>query len=374
MAVSEMVLYNELFEYASYNFCDIDDYAWGEELIDYKIRVYKKSKRSIPYYAFIADNLINVGLITINKKTAGMIVVVYALYDTASKIIYVQENEINSKWKYLRKSVLVGMENNPETCESKNIKCPEDILELALLRNTKKIPYISQSGNIEYKGIGVSPEKMLLKAARQRDMDNSDMLYVYSANGGPVHDKLCDEVEKITDEDFRASAEIPDGRVCCSKCNNVRIIRKGCSPRTKQIPICSYIFRIHNVSMRLVEKMVDNGCKFYASDFSCLHIKGIEDNWEIRFDGEKNSLWHNNYIRVNEKERYITDGFHNQGLKTNNVNIMIEYIMKYTWERHLQAEKARLAVNTASVVNEDIPRDCLIRRIVNFFKNLWKRK
>ncbi len=375
--ISEMDLYSQLFEDVKYKYQSIEDYAWGEELIDYKLIVYKNDKSTIPQYSKITQNVIKVGLITINKNAAGMIVVVNALYDTSTEKVYIKEKDINLFWKYLRRSIIIGMNNHPDVCAARNITRPEDILDLSYYHKGKREVFVNSKGYIQYKADSSSQENLAFRAARQSAMDNPNITYVYAASGGLIHDKLCKEIANISDEDFRASAEFPEGGIWCPKCRRTNIIRKGCSPHAKQIPICNHIFMKNNVSLSLVERMIQEGCKFYASNPNCLEISGIEDNWEIHFFEDKVTLWHNNYVKTSDTERYITDGFHNQRFKSKNVNQMLYYIFNYTWEKHLEGEKYKKAQEEAKILTEQqtleaTTKKSILRRIVDYIKSVWK--
>ncbi len=126
----------------------------------------------------------------------------------------------------------------------------------------------------------------------------------------------------------------------------------GCYPNTKQIPTCSGFFQKYRVSTTELERIVDLGMIFHAEDMSVMTINGIEDTWQVRAVGDRVSLWHNNYVKLSDKERYITDGFHDQKCK-GNMTYMLHYIEGYSWKKHLEGkeqkkikaeEEARVAV------------------------------
>ena len=114
----------------------------------------------------------------------------------------------------------------------------------------------------------------------------------------------------------------------------------GCYPNTKQIPTCSGFFQKYRVSTTELERMVDMGMTFHAEDMSVMTIIGIEDTWQVRAVGDRVSLWHNNYVKLSDTERYITDGFHDQKCK-GNMTYMLHYIESYTWKKHLEGEEQK---------------------------------
>ena len=58
-------------------------------------------------------------------------------------------------------------------------------------------------------------------------------------------------------------------------------------------------------------------------------------------DNKEMSLWHNNYIRIGNSDRYITDGFHEQHIQSDNLKYLLDYIGGYNWqEYHLKQVKS----------------------------------
>ncbi|MDC7279580.1 hypothetical protein NXH64_08710 [Butyrivibrio fibrisolvens] len=342
-AMSQQVLYGELFKDIEDKLTNIDDYAWGEELFEFPIIVYTKNRSTIPGYKRICNEGIEVGLITINPNIAGMIEIVPALYEPSNKRVYIKDTQFNIYWKNLRKSIQIGIENNQEYCEQNDIKTPEDIVDLRILRDDIHEPYI-QNGIIKIRVRKVDvPKEIQTKRTRQSKLDNPLNVFFYSCNrkgSRQVHDRECDVLDSIPDDKFMGSTEIPDGYILCKKCKRNLLIRMGCYPNTKQIPICGRFFHEHRVGTTEIEKMIDKGMTFHAEDMNVMTINGIEDTWQVRAVGDNVSLWHNNYVRVSNTERYITDGFHNQNY-TGNMTGMLRYIEGYTWQKHLQGEERK---------------------------------
>ncbi|WP_405375491.1 hypothetical protein [Pseudobutyrivibrio sp.] len=342
-AMSQQVLYAELFKDIEYKLTNIDDYAWGEELYEFPLIVYTKNRSTIPNYGRVCQEAVEVGLITINSHAEGMIEVVPALYWPTNKNIYIKDDIFNKYWRYLRKSIAIGIENNPEYCQEHGIEKPEDIVELRILRDYNHEPYI-QGGKIKLKiRKQEQPKQTELKRARQSKLDNPKNIFFYSSNrdgSRQLHDKECEVLASIPDEKFMGSPDVPDGYILCRKCKRKLLIRMGCYPNTKQIPTCSGFFQKYRVSTTELERMVDMGMTFHAEDMSVMTINGIEDTWQLRAVGDRVSLWHNNYVKLSDTERYITDGFHDQKCK-GNMTYMLHYIEGYTWKKHLEGEEQK---------------------------------
>ena len=86
--------------------------------------------------------------------------------------------------------------------------------------------------------------------------------------------------------------------------------------------------------------VLNYGLKIKCEKDGELIVSGNEDTWIIKgIKGKKLSLWHNNYVITGEKERYITHGFHNQGLDGKSFSFLMEYINNYTFEKHLETKE-----------------------------------
>ena len=355
--LSQQVLYADLFKDKVDRLTNIDDYAWGEELFEFPIIVFTKGGKTIPKYKSIYQSGVRVGLITINPLVAGMIEVVPALYEPSSKRIFIKDTQFNKYWIYLRESIKIGIDNNYNYCVEKGIKNPEDIVDLRALWDSCQEPFI-KDGTIQYKVRKQEKNsREQRKRNRQSKIDDPNNIYFYSSNENGsrrIHDKECKELNYITDGSFTGSPDVPDGYILCPKCKRQLMIRIGCHPNTKQIPVCSRFFQEHRVSTAAIQKMIDRGITFHATNMSIMTINGIEDTWQIRAAGEGVSLWHNNYVRVSDTERYITDGFHKQNCK-GNMSYMLNYIEGYTWKKHLEGEARKQSVikeKPSVIVNE----------------------
>ena len=373
-AMSQQVLYEDLFKEVENRLTNIEDYAWGEELVEYTLIVYTMSRSTIPGYRSGGKEYIEVGLITINPYTAGMIKVVPALYEPSFKQVFIKDTEFNIHWKNLRKSIWIGIENNPDYCQENGIKAPEDIVDLGLLNDYTHEAYI-ENGKIKSRPINtIFSKETNQRRARQSKLDNPKNIFFYSSNkegSRQVHDKECDVLDSIPDDKFMGSHEVPDGYILCKKCKRKLLIRMGCYPNSKQIPICGRFFQKYRVATTEIEHMVDNGITFHAEDYSVMTINGIEDTWQIRAVGGGVSLWHNNYVKVSDTERYFTGGFHHQKC-TGNMTSMIRYIEDYTWQKHLEAEERKKFVAEEELQNAIAEAEKEIRWYQRLFDALEK--
>ncbi len=197
-------------------------------------------------------------------------------------------------------------------------------------------------GKIEYIGKELSDEEKKERSLRQSMLDNPKFKCYYALSGGAVHDKECEEIQSIPMGEFCASEKLPADRKLCSKCKRKLLLRIACAPNTKQIPICERLLTRGKVQTgNLYRYVVEVGMKFHATTLDELTIICREDTWKVKYLQGVMQLWHNNYIKVNDTERYITDGFHNQGVESKGVDFLLQYIQGYTWEKHLQGQLQR---------------------------------
>ena len=88
--------------------------------------------------------------------------------------------------------------------------------------------------------------------------------------------------------------------------------------------------------------------RFHAVSLKELVIKSKEDTWIVKgTDGHELRLLHNNYVKTSETERYITEGFHDQGLIGFSLYQILNYIEGYTWEKHLRGEERKAGADIA---------------------------
>ncbi len=343
----EQYLYEEKFkeEAKKYN---VKVFVWGEDLIDRKLIVYADGLKELPEYGAIKHNLERCRIVQIDVNKNRNIRWAHALADMKSGNIYVSEQEINRTWRRIRKSVRLGIQKARQGGECP-IEKPEDILVLDHLVKKNRIPQMAEDGVITYRARELTDEEKHLISRRQSLLDNPQILYFYEEGGRCFHDKDCDEIKNIPLEKFQASREMPHMEIC-PRCRRKIYFRTACYPNTKQISVCSMIFSNYNVKIEKIRHLVvDCGMKFHATSTDELLVVGKEDTWIIKGLSErKPTLWHNNYVRISDSERYITEGFHIQKTAVGSFLQLFDYINGYSFEKHLDDEKKRRLANIAS--------------------------
>lgn len=334
---SEKACYSDELQRIAVRF-NADLFVWGEELIDKKLIIYPKKLKGITGYEEIQDNLEPCGLVVIDMRKQKFLHCVSATADVTNGNVYLSEAGFNSSWKLLKHSVRKGIKIANEN-ESSPIEQPEEILVLDNLQRMGSIPVIADDV-IRYEEKKRTKEERYRNSRKQSMLDNPKLLYFYGSNSRYFHDKDCVDVKEIMPEEFEASEEMPDKEIC-PKCQRRIYIRKACYPNTKQIGLCDKILRDQGVSLRKIKHCVmDAGMKFHATSLEEMLVEGAEDRWIIKGLSHKYpKLWHNNYVKTDPEERYITEGFHKQKIENKSFSQLLTYIENYSFEKHLKSER-----------------------------------
>ena len=344
-----------------------DDYIWGEDLYDLNIMVYSGGFGDISTFNLIKDDILKCGLFFYDRKKDYLRIEMVRIFEPTGDV-YIGEKLFNSIWKSLRQSIKIGIDQAPKDAE-RVAETPEDTVCLDLLGDSIKTPKLTTNG-IKYHTLQPSEEEKRLKSRRQSLMDNRDMIFCYSKQGGYVHDKYCPVVPLINDEDFMASAVMPDGVDKCHRCRMMMAVREACKPKPKQIaPICA-LFSRSGIGIKYVEKLIyEKGYRLFLNTPDELTIETKEDHWFVRIHSNgKLTIWHNNYSKISDTERYIRDGFHKQGDFGKSLQKVLEYIEGYSWEK--------FHVERVTAVNESEHMTVLEKKGSVFKKwiaGLWKR-
>lgn len=330
-----------------------DDFLWGEELVDMKIVVYPKKLKEIPGYEGIKNYLINCGLVVMNFAKQEYMRFTSTRLDKKNNCVYICESVFNSCWQDLKKSVRLGLLLAKEKFEGVKINKEDEIVDLSYLCSDRRLAYIEKD-KIFYKGIEMRDEEKKLFGRRQSLLDNVKMKYYFSANGGYVHDKECENVMQIPVSLFGASETIPENKDLCPKCKRKILLRMACDPYVKQIPGCDRLLRKVNISTSKLENLVmKENMKFNYKSVGEFYIKCNEDSWMIdASDIDNIKLFHNNYSIIDDTHRSIESGYHNQRMDGRTLSSMLSYISSYSWEKHLENKKKQELVVQENTVEE----------------------
>lgn len=381
---SEKLIYQDYFaDLCSKKHSDL--FLWGEDLTDKHLLPYAGKLTDLPAYKTFSGRLIICELIIVYPLRDVPLKSISSHYDELSGRIYITKDNFNAIWKTWRKSILLGIRIAEQTYADCPVKKPEDIVVLDCLHRTGSTPVL-ENHRIVYKPKELSPEEKRLIGARQSALANRKNLYFYSKTGGDVHDRDCYLLKKISNADFIGSETHPADLPDCPHCLRTLLLRIGCSPNTKEIPFCNQIFTKFDLRTGQLKRYVmDEKIHFHARSLTEMTVTHGEDTWLIKIYGDHLNLWHNNYVKTSETERYLTSGFHNQGIESDkNVKKIMNYIVGYTWQKHLNAEKLNKAVDsteeemiTAKTIDKSVAetapaRPSLRQRLIAYIKRMFR--
>lgn len=353
---------------------DAECILWGEDLYDMKVVLYPKKIALIPGYEEIKNDLVNAALVYFDFSREQYIKSSIVRFDWERNIIYIAEKNFNAIWRYLRRSVDLGIRIQKENGAELPVEAAEDVVDLFLLQK-KGSEAVIRGGQLKHVAREIPEEEKLAQGRKQSLLDQQKYKYFYGADGDVFHDKDCEYIKEIAPESFMASDHMPEGLKPCKKCKRRMFLREACSPYVKQIPYVDQLLSRGGIMDLHLERFVyEEGLKFKVDHADELTVKGREDTWIIKgFDKNYLSLWHNNYVKTAPRERYITQGFHNQKMNGKKLYSLLEYVCGYTFDKHLAAEdrveQARLEEIKAE--EERIKRESsLIYRIKAFWKRL----
>jgi len=351
---SEKEMYGSLLHEEVANF-NAEYFVWGEELADKKIILYSKKLKQIPGYDEVKDILKPCGLVIVNVTKKKYLRCISSMLDTEQGNIYLAEADFNSVWADLKRSIELGIRMASENDMPCPVQSAEEIVVLDYLVREGSYPVI-ENNVLQYRQRKLTEEEKQRHSRRQSLLDNPWMLYYFSETGRYYHDKECDAVKEITADLFRASDIVPCEKEPCPKCRRQLYFRKATYPNTKQAGICNRIFQNQKVSVsKISHYIMEDEMKFHATSLDEMQVDYGEDTWLVKGLGTDTlSLWHNNYVKTSETERYITEGFHNQNVERGRLSGILDYIEKYSWQKHLQheIEKQRVAEEELIIVTQ----------------------
>ena len=349
---SEKEMYGSCLREEVANF-NAEYFVWGEELIDKKIILYSKKLKQIPGYEEVKDALEPCGLVIVNVAKKKYLRCVTSIIDTERGNIYLAEANFNSVWGELKRSIELGIRIAKESGAPCPVRNAKEVVVLDYLAREGSNPVIENNA-LKYKHKELTQEEKQKQSRRQSLLDNPRMFYYFSETGRYYHDKECDEAKKIAADQFRASETIPDDKEICPKCKRLIYFRKATYPNTKQSAICNRIFQNGQVHINKISRYImEDGMKFHATDLAEMQVQYGEDSWLIKGLGSsKMRLWHNNYVKVSETERYITEGFHKQNVERKNLSSILDYIEGYSWQKHLKHEIEKQVAAEAEPIAE----------------------
>ena len=239
------------------------------------------------------------------------------------KKLFINEANFNKFWKAITDTIPLAQ------------------ADLTLLNRQGQSACIGEDFKIQYEetDIDIETERMLSKKAVA--LDDHRIGFVYAKSGRYVHDKSCPLIDKIRYWDFEASENLPEGRELCPKCVREIYIRNAIKNDRKHFSHYSLFFEKGTVSNHVLEEFLyGTGAEIQMDTPDELFVKYKKDTWKIKMDeNQLCRLYHNNYVMLSERERYITSGFHLQKDSPLYLGGVLLYLKEYDWQKHLAAKK-----------------------------------
>ena len=278
--------------------------------------------------------------IRLRPENQGWYQFVPCRYNEKEGIVYISEENFNQYWKKVRYKLMEYYLGKKGVRTIMNEELDSQICLDAFWTQTSEARIID--AKIVIFARLPEEERLRLMSKRSSIMDNRKILYLFNQIGGPVHDKTCELVKSISLEDFRGAEEMPEGRGFCAKCRRRLHIRLAIGPDFKNCQIYESFLQRCGVSEMELEYFVrECGGKMFMESLQVMRLKCGEDTWKVeRKEDGLLVLYHNNYIRIGEDERFITDGFHEQNVFAKRLNRILRYVEDYTWKGHLEAERS----------------------------------
>lgn len=310
--IEEKELYKELADTVIYR-SGHQNIIWAEDLFDVQIVPYSGKLKEIPAYEEIAPRLELYGLVIVKHRNRD-IQVVDAKADVEKNRLYISESLYRACWHEIRDSIAGAMSERHIDAE------PAACVDRSLLQRRKLArPQVKQVDSWERR--------------KQSLLDNREYMFYYDVDGDTFHDRDCRELLKINPEHFQAAKTRPEGMGYCPRCTHRLYARIACYPNSREVDAVEHFIRRHHVGReQWIAYVEDFNMKIHITTLAEIRVFCHEDSWIIRMDenGVMN-LWHNNYIRTDDGDRYIVDGFHEQGYKSKNLKFLLDTISQYDW-------------------------------------------
>ena len=177
---------------------------------------------------------------------------------------------------------------------------------------------------------------------RQSMMDNTNYKFAYSRKKLILHDRDCDLVKHIPDEDFEMLTTFDSQMALCSACYRKMLIRATVVNQPRKINLYVKAFdRLCCGNKKLHKLLFDHKAQLIDVDPNSLTIIVNKDKWLFQFHSDKLELYHNNYVVNDDLTRTFTPGFHLQSVyrEPRYYGLALSEIISYSWNAHLKKEK-----------------------------------
>ena len=348
--------------YTFMTYWDVERYDNGkrfvfcDELKGYIFCSYAGALKSIPSYCENREEFEDAQIFLINDVSGKLIKIPCNIVESCKKI-FINDGNFNKYWKWISEKIGRCMDQESGTLQTS----VNQMVDLSLLENPIRSAVINDAYMIEYKGKKQDIEIQRMISKRAEAMDDCRIRFVYAKSNQLIHDKLCKDVEKIPYWDFGASEVLSEDRELCPHCIRKIYIRNAIKGDAKN---ATWYFRFMDkgrVGTKVLERFLyEKNTKIHMDNLEELSVVHKEDTWIIRMNEQGMCrLYHNNYSILNESERYITDGFHEQKNHPLFLAWIFDYIEGYDWRKHLKT-----MVETTEELQDEIHSDVVEKKVV----------
>lgn len=336
-----------------------DRFVFSDELCEYTFVPYLGELRDISEYKKNKNAFEKIRIFVVLDGEGRLRRVPCNIWE-AEKKVYIKADDFNKYWKIISERIYSAL----RTTEAKNFVVRQadvnQYVDLSLVETPYRTAEIDKHYKIAYKGKqkDIGTQRMISKKAQA--LTDHNIRYVFSSKDDVVHDKTCWMAERIPYEEFDASQKFPEGRRLCPYCKKQLYIRRAIGEDTKNYPLYVRMFECGKVNFGIIERLLaEKGAKLHMETSDIMMVTCKEDTWKIEMDEEgKCMLYHNNYKRISDTERFIMSGFHLQKNYTAPLYEFLKYIENYDWQKHVEMKKA------AQVVEERIVEEEVVQETV----------
>ena len=232
---------------------------------------------------------------------------------------------------------------------------------------------------------------------RHRIMSNQKIKYLYSRKDGIIHDKHCDNVKNILDEDLLWTEEYLPNLKPCPECMIQAYVSAGAKDPKEMETYLSFFEKTKMTIDQIRNVYVENGMKTRIS-IDTMTVWHKEDTWRIKNLPKKGhvQLYHNNYAVRKKGVREFTQGFHIQSpvCADTDIRYALSIIKNYEYKpeeyalhnsklnkaekrkaKQCQAEKMeKVSLSLEALLGEKTAEQTLWQKVKSYIFSVFKKK
>ena len=232
---------------------------------------------------------------------------------------------------------------------------------------------------------------------RHRIMSNQKIKYLYSRKDGIIHDKHCDNVKNILDEDLLWTEEYLPNLKPCPECMIQAYVSAGAKDPKEMETYLSFFEKTKMTIDQIRNVYVENEMKTRIS-IDTMTVWHKEDTWRIKNLPKKGhvQLCHNNYAVRKKGVREFTQGFHIQSpvCADTDIRYALSIIKNYEYKpeeyalhsgklnksekmrvRQWQAEKMeKISLPLEALLGEKTAEQTLWQKVKSYISSVFQKK